>query len=418
MKLIRVIVVALIVLLVQMASLGVMSGTEYIYAENIKNESETQKIDESKEVILPIDEKEWNLLYRYEILDDCIVEAGTGEIIEKAGCVAVTFIEITGKEECALYLPDGNNVHLVYYNEGKRYIGGEIISAPRGLLLELPEECAYLTISIMENELKNSFLVQNETGMVKIVSKEGECYNSIKKAVASVKDAGVVIVLPGSYSGNVKAWGKNIQLIGTDRFSCILQYDSGSYSFPPLEMGAGCIKNMTIRTNGGSTPVEKAGAYAVHVEDNALYNSKLVIENCYIESEHNSALGMGMRGGCNIQLKNVTLKGRDYGLFCHDSAYSKYTGVQNLSLIKCVVEGISGKGAIRFDSQGVKGAQVNLLFVDNYLKNNNNKGINTRDELLSTRNMYGKGNEENWMALKNFYLNEDSMGNNLLELDY
>lgn len=431
MKSIKAIVIGVVFLFVQIALSWGFAHIEYVYAENITDESEkddseketveetqTNESNKNVDVILPIDENEWNLLHGLQMLEDSIVEANTGNIIEKEGYAAFVFIEIAKEGACALYLPDGNNVHITYYNEQKQYIGGEIVSAPRGKLLELPEECRYLTVSIAENELENSFLVQNEKAFVKIVSKEGECYSSIKKAVASIKEAGVVVVLPGTYDGNVKAWGKNVQLIGTDRFSCILQYDSGSYSFPPLEMGAGCIRNMTIKTNGGLTPVEKAGAYAVHVEDNALFNNKLIIENCYIESEHNSALGMGMRGGCNVQLKNVTLKGRDYGLFCHDSAYTGYTGVQNLSLIKCVIEGTHGDGAMRFDSQGVNGAKVNLLFVDNYLKNDNNKGINTRYDLLSTRNMYGKGNEENWMGLKNFYLDEDSMGNNLLELDY
>lgn len=410
MKLVRAMAIVLAMILAVTLDIVALFEPEYVLAENAG--------DESTKVILPVDEKEWNLLYKSQMLEDCIVEAHTGNIIEKKGYVALTFININEDGVCALYLPDGNNVHIVYYDRSQRYIGGEIVSAPVGKLLELSKDCVYLTVSMAEDEIENSLLAQEDVGTVKIVAEEGTGYSSIKKAVAAIKESGVVVVLPGTYVGNVQAWGKNVTMIGTDRNSCFLENNSGSYSLPPLEMGAGSICNMTIRTSGGITPVDKAGAYGVHVEDNGLYNNNLVIENCTIESEHNSGLGMGMRGGCNVQLKNVTLKGRDYGLFCHDSAYSKYTGEQNLSMIKCVVEGSRDEGAVRFDSQGVKGARINLLFVDNYLKNDNNQGIKNLDGLISTRNMYGKGSEENWMGLKNYYLREESMGNNLSRLDY
>ena len=69
---------------------------------------------------------------------------------------------------------------------------------------------------------------------------------------------------------------------------------------------------------------------------------------------------------------------------------------------------------MRFDSQGVTGAEVYVKFVNNTLLNKNNKSGNN---LLEIRNNGGRGNDANWMGLKNFYLDEESTENNADEIN-
>ncbi len=369
---------------------------------------------------------DWNLLNSDNWFENYIVNANTGLYTEKTGYAALEMITVNGGAVCALYLPDGNNAHLVYYDASQGYIGGEIISASRGALVTLPENCAFVTLSMAQSEIRNSFFVQDDSNNTFVVAKNQDTrFASVKSAVAAIKERGTVIVMPGTYYGNVQAWGKQVNIIGVDRENCILENSSSSYSAPPLEIAAGVVKNVTIKARGTNAEGRGAGntepgAYGVHVEDNGLCDSLLKFENCYIYSDFNSAVGMGMRGGCRVQFINTHLKGKEFGLFCHDSASRNYSGVQNLSMINCVVEGMQGSGAVRFDSQGTTGATVNVLFVGTILRNQNVKGVPAKNSknLLSTRNNGGRGADDNWMGLKNYFLIEDSMGNNIIEMDY
>lgn len=358
----------------------------------------------------------WNKLYSVAAAENQAALANTGNIIERSNYVMIPYIEVSAEKECFFVCPSGE-IHLVYYNGTKQYIEGRASAPIEGEFLELPPDCRYITVSMEQSALKESFLVQeNEEENNVIFVEQGRKYSSVKKAVEQIESEGLVIIFPGIYKGNVKAWGKNIILYGTDKDTCIIENNSSSYYAPPLEIASGAVKNLTIRAVGApSSDVSKAGAYAVHVEDNSLYNSTLTFENCELYSDFNSAVGMGMRGGCQVQFINVHMTGLENGLFCHDGAYVKSAGVQNLSIIDCVIEGMKGENAIRFDSQGTTGSEVNLLFINNILVNNKAKNV---DNLLHTQNNGGKGTEENWQGLKHFYLDENSAKNNVEALNY
>lgn len=358
----------------------------------------------------------WNKLYSVAAAENQTALANTGNIIERENYVVMPFIEVDAEKEC-FFVCSSTEIHLVYYDEEKQYIDGRASAAIEGEFLELPPDCRYITVSMEHSAVKDSFLVQeNEEENNVIFVEQGRKYSSVKKAVEQIESEGIVIIFPGIYKGNVKAWGKNIIFYGMDKDTCIIENNSSSYYAPPLEIASGAVKNLTIRAVG--TPpsdTSKAGAYAVHVEDNSLYNSTLTFENCELYSDFNSAVGMGMRGGCQVKFIGVHMTGLENGLFCHDGAYVKYAGVQNLSIIDCVIEGMKGENAIRFDSQGTAGSEVNLLFINNILLNDKAKNA---DNLLHTQNNGGKGTEENWQGLKQFYLNENSARNNVEALNY
>lgn len=358
----------------------------------------------------------WNKLDTVSIAENRAALANTGSIIERENYIMLSYIEVSSQKECFFVCPSAE-IHLVYYDVNKQYIDGRASGAVEGEFLELPPDCSYLTVSMERSALEDSFLVQeNEEERNVIFVEEGRTYSSVKKAVEQIADEGIIVIFPGIYRGNVKAWGKDIVFYGTDKDTCIIENNSSGYSAPPLEIASGTVKNLTIRAVGTpSADTSKAGAYAVHVEDNCLYNNTLTFENCVLYSDFNSAVGIGMRGGCEVSFTGVQMTGLENGLFCHDSAYVKYSGVQNLSMIDCVAEGMEGESAVRFDSQGTEGSEVHLLFVNNILVNENAKNA---DDLLHTQNNGGKGTKENWQGLKHFYLDENSANNNVEAMNY
>lgn len=403
-----------------LAANTVLSENDYIEStvpketqgiENIVNEL---KEDMTEEVIKP--SNDWNILETKKPLYNVYIDEKTGKPVSDEGFTAITFLPVNTGEKCAFY-SKSDECRIIYYNEFQQYLKGEIISASEGKLLQIPSECRYVTVSMHNENVEESFFVQEKSSTKEliIVAAEDESYSSINKAVSDIRENGVIIVLPGIYNENVKAWGKKVTIYGADREKCILESNSGNYYTPPLEISAGYVKNMTIRAADRNTQPSSLPAYGVHIEDHYLFNNTLTFETCTIYSDFNSAVGIGLRGGCSVEFIDVKLIGKENGLFCHDSAYSKYTGVQDISLINCIVEGMEGENAIRFDSQGVNGAVVNVLFINNILKNNNAADEET---LLYTRNNNGKGTSENWMGLKNYYIREESCGNNIEELNY
>lgn len=376
-------------------------------------EEETTQSAEEERDNPATDGDRWNKLDTVTALEDKAALANSGNMIGREGYVVFSCMEIQTDKECFFVCPSGE-IHLVYYDEKKQYISGRASASIEGEFLEMPDDCRYITVSMEKEAVDDSFLVQ-ECGSVFFVE-EGRTYTSVKKAVEQIETEGIVVIFPGVYKGNIKGWGKNIILYGTDKEACVIENTSSSYYAPPLEIAAGCVKNLTIRAVGTpSADTSKAGAYAVHVEDDVLYENRLTFENCELYSDFNSAVGMGMRGGCEVEFLNVRMTGLENGLFCHDGAYTKYAGVQNLSLTDCVIEGMKGECAIRFDSQGTPGSEVHLLFVNNILVNDRSKNV---DNLVHTQNNGGKGTEENWRQLKQFYLDEGSRQNNVDALNY
>lgn len=375
-------------------------------------EIETETVTKEREYV-SFDYPEWNLLAKAE--KNRTIDTVAWE--EKAEEGTLLFADIPVEEAVyALYVPQGT-VKLAYYDADRNYLEGGEEDAAEGIFLELPDGCGYLSCAIEQEAAGESFLVKEEKTAeqpVIFAGGEREEINTIQNAVDGIAWEGTVIILPGTYHEQVKAWGKKVHFYGADRERCILESYSASYYAPPLEIAAGSVKNLTIQACNVDGRTAEKYAYGVHVEDNALYGETLLFENCDIRSDYNSAVGMGMRGGCQVQFINVNLQGKEWGLFCHDCAGTEYGGYQRLCLTDCVVEGMTGQEALCLDSQGVAGTTVEVTFVNTVLKNEN---AADGEHLLVTRNQGGTGEAGNWRGLKNYILNEKSTGNNVEDMN-
>lgn len=190
-------------------------------------------------------------------------------------------------------------------------------------------------------------------------------FETIQECVDQASDGDTLIIYPGIYTEEVMVMDKELNLIGTNRDSCIIQYGTASYSHMPLTIGAGKVSNLTIygiaerqeqifemdTDKSSSMDIENAlvpldflkeyPGYAVHIDQSVLYKRSLIFENCRIVSENNNCVGIGGRGESSITFENceiVSLRGGC--IYLHDPISLTESGetaliLKNCSLINC-----------------------------------------------------------------------------------
>lgn len=138
----------------------------------------------------------------------------------------------------------------------------------------------------------------------------------------------------------------------------------------------------------------------MHVEDNYMVDKKMLIENCYFESQINFGIGMGMRPGCDVQFLNCELVGSrglyqkekeiTYGMggvFVHDSNANGLEGEQKVSFDNCLIltreSGTHTYQSIdlNLQSQEKTNSSIDIRFTNCIVKNidNNTTRINMRN---------------------------------------
>lgn len=253
----------------------------------------------------------------------------------------------------------------------------------------------------------------------KIVDKNGNGhYTTLTEAVANSTSGDVLIVYPGIYNNEeVQCWGKTLNIIGINRDTCIIKNNYCDYDRPPIEFSVGILKNLTFISEYNETNYNNVSgwkSYAIHVEDDYQQNKTMLIENCCFESQCNYAVGLGTRGGCNVEFNNCIMKGNNPvsgqgGLYFHDASNSNYAGVQNVSFINNrVLTGYNGSSTdLRIESQGTVGSTVNVEFINNIVINNATGTITNR--FVDHASGAWKTNFDD---LTNFNLTYSSFGNN------
>lgn len=328
-----------------------------------------------------------------------------------------------------------------YYNSNKEFIGGTTVPPANYGVFTTPENAYYMRFSCGLNPWNNrwymiekgntnptSYVPYAETKKLKlpihVVDSNGNGeYTSIASAVNDLDDGSAILVMPGIYEENVRAWSKEIHIIGFDREACILKDVSGNYTSPPIEIGAGSIQNMSIIEQAEGAGTANMGAYAVHVESNNLYNKKLLIRNCYIYSDSSSAIGMGLRGGCSVRIEDCEIvcagaRGSTGAapLYFHDADAQAYWGTANLYLHNNVLRNTA--------STLFSMLTINSIHKENTTYMHMMYNIFVRPKTPSIPRKYniwntsGNKDADGWNGLSHMYLEDDSFGNNQSELNY
>ena len=251
-------------------------------------------------------------------------------------------------------------------------------------------------------------------GDIKVVGKTGDVeYNSITQAVNESNNGDVILILPGVYEDEkIKAWGKEIHLIGFSRENTVITNSTGTYTTPPIEIGRGSIENLTVHAKYGvSTDSNGWACYAVHSEDNNLKDGKLTIRNCKLISEVNASFGLGMRGGCKIEIIDSDLVGigtDGRALFFHDASSTSYAGLQEIDIIRCrLISNSTTNVTFRYNDQCVDGSSVKINIENTLI--HNEAGSSYR---IGTSNTDG-GSYSGWRGLKNTTLSSKTYGNSM-----
>lgn len=373
---------------------------------------------ESLENKIVIGENKFN---KYETVDGYFLNYVNGsKNVNENFCYSSFYTEIKPNTN---YIQSQYNSHICFYDKDKNFISGTIDKT-----FTTPENAMYLrascSISIKDtyyifegNEPKSykpfeyRFIYQNNENVnVVIVDKNGSGkYTSITQASANEPSGTIIYVMPGVYDNEEirGTYSKKQYIIGVSAQDCIIKNHTGKYLYEPIQIGAGLLKNLTFVAEKGVDVSESDFNYAIHVESHLLSNENLTIENCIAISHNSSAFGMGMRGGCNVIIKNSTfISTTSSGFLVHDSNYDDYLGEQNLSIQDCVIYAKDNdSSAIKFQSQEKNGSTINIEMIRNSLKS-------THGDIYKAVNYYGgSGGSDDFLGCINFRLKETSWGN-------
>lgn len=330
------------------------------------------------------------------------------------------------------------NVFTIFYTSDKQYVSGfQGNISP----FTTPQNAYYMRISMrISGYNTNNYMFEEGTTVSSAyipyvdaryfklpfitVSKDGRgMYDTIGEAVENAEQGGVIVVAPGIYEEQVAAWGKTINIVGMNRETCVIKDTSGNYSTPPLKIGAGSIQNMSIIEVANGAGTENMGAYAVHIEDNNLFNKKLLIKNCYIYSDSSSAIGMGLRGGstvrfedCEIICAGSRVSTSAAPLYFHDADAQAYWGTADLHLKNCVLRNTSSSLFSMLTINSIhKENTTNMHIMFNIFVRSSTPSLAQK---YNTWNTSGNTDADGWNGLSHMYLSDDSFGNNQSELNY
>lgn len=199
-------------------------------------------------------------------------------------------------------------------------------------------------------------------------------YNTINSAVTVAVDDDTIVIYPGEYNEYIYT-SKRLHFIGVDKNTCKVVEHTGYKETPPFTVGRGSIENLTIvedcaNPTTGTTLSYKA--YCVHLDQSAMENETIRVENCILTSKYSPCFGIGLWQGCNVEIIGCEMKteephiledSRNFGaLFYHSNSTSGTTG-QKISIRDCIIHSCQGV-ALRNTNVGT-GSEVINEFINN-----------------------------------------------------
>lgn len=245
-----------------------------------------------------------------------------------------------------------------------------------------------------------------------IIAQDGSGdFTTIQEGVDYASDGDTLIICPGIYTENVEVMNKALNITGIDKEICVLQCDTAFYRKVPLTIAGGTVSNLTI--NGMNSGLEQAGpteeeiaqinaelvgdswerqknysGYAVHVDQNFLYQREVRFQNCRILSQNSHCAGIGSRGGGGIIFEDCELVSAGSGscIFLHDPTSAEVGGTAKLVLRGCSLKSYYCPYVMTFQSldpsngltltfQNVRVSAVAYADTGSYWENNVNTGF-------------------------------------------
>lgn len=234
-------------------------------------------------------------------------------------------------------------------------------------------------------------------------------FATIASASIAVPSGSTLIIKDGIYNEALTIQGKVVNMRGTSKEKCIIQYDTNNYSFVPLNICGGTYENLTI--NGYHKQKQKVAfaGYAIHIDNDCLANQTVNFNNCNIISENAFCVGIGLRKGAKINFRGCNFVSKKQGVMLfHDSQTPSLAGTASITMENCVLNNNAEQLIV---TQSISPASTtNLTF-------KNNTVIGNGDGFCLAYGSYA-GNGNGWMGSQNVNLSPLSSGNNIMSFNY
>nr|DAH74439.1 MAG TPA: PL-6 Lyase Family 6 [Caudoviricetes sp.] len=316
----------------------------------------------------------------------------------------------------------GSGAQFCFYDLSKKFISGVLLNTGAGAFTT-PNNCVYIRYSVYLKLLSNLITVVEgdsigeytpyeflgyETIKSRILEVGNKYpYKSIMSAVNDAIDNDIIFIHSGIYDGEViDASIKTLSIIGEDRDRVIIKNDFGTYTKPPLKMGSGLLRNVTLIAVDAGKPSEDADGtrpYALHCDYDILAGKTFRVENCIMRSWLSSGVGFGLRKNGKMSFDNCVIESKTQrvALFGHDSPKSSFAGTQYLSIKDCIIDS-SYNYAVRFDSQRIQDANIYLTLINNTVVDSNatpnsaynNSGTGQATTYYNFNNLIGYHNDK------------------------
>ena len=279
------------------------------------------------------------------------------------------------------------------------------------LALVLSINTSLSAISAADNKTTASIPVNKDykKGIYHVAQDGTGDFTNLSSAVVLVPSGSTLIIHEGIYNEALNILGKVINMKGTNRDRCVIQFDTASYSQVPLYVAGGVYENLTIK---GYHKSEKKGAftgYAIHIDSDTLAGQAVVFSNCNIISENAFCVGIGLRRGAKVAFRGCNFNSKKQGaILFHDSQTPSLAGNASLSLEGCIINN-SADGLIV--TQCLSPASTTTLTL------RNNTVFGNGDGYCYAYGSYG-GLGNGWMGAQNVILTKNSAGNNIKSFNY
>ena len=289
------------------------------------------------------------------------------------------YIRISGEYD----LP--NNADCLVLN----IISGDVkVSNFHSTLHTLDDNYVELFVEYMGRFLSSIFderqVIQLETRRnIYVSNNKNADYTTITEAINDCKLAPKnhqynIIIDDGIYIETLNLYDvNNINLIGVNKNTCIIQNHSANYYKPPLATnGAGYFDNLSFIASSELDEEVELTSYAMHYEGDGVGTCEF--HNCYFYSDNNSAVGIGMRKDETLifnQCEFVKTDRKPYpagAFYCHSSQFNGHSN-QHIIVKDCVITSQSGAFISIDDSNtiggigemGNIGGEMDITFINN-----------------------------------------------------
>lgn len=319
----------------------------------------------------------------------------------------------------------GGSAHLCYYTSDGTFISGELLNQRYESVdydgdFTTPATCEYIRLSFQKAHFDIAMLTDMVTGGAGsanniVVAKDGSGdYSTISDAVSAANDGDTIYIKAGTYHESVKNRNKFLSIIGMSKDECVLEYENGNYSNPPIEVSKGVIENLTIRAiaqEQQSGAVAKA--YCLHADWDAEEDSSLYIENVRFINEDYQTVGIGLRANYNLEFVNCEFicEGNSNAFYCHD--WPSGSGINQNVIVRdsTLINNGNNMHTIKLQSQEVQGSVATCTFQRNIVKN---KGSNNLIAMTLYNPSIGGGN---FLDSTDWHLSDDSALNTLATIN-